>query len=268
MQKKKAIELLELPLAYDMAQLKKKYHIKALKYHPDKNPDECAKDKFQEINEAYHILAECDTQNEQYVNIGDKYNTLLDYIITHVTNNSETILEELDVNTLKNIRRYVTFCRPPQFATLVNLVDVIILRKEIKPEIILQPTLDDLLNQKIYKYTRGEKEYMVPLWHSEMIFIDSNKQEFMIKCEPILSPNIDIDSDNNIHYHIKKDIRLLISDEIFIIKLGSNQYELDIRKVYIRQHQIYTIKNGGIPIIQYIAKTMQLGDIVIHLELF
>ena len=262
MQKNKAREILDLPENYDMSLLKKKYHIKALKYHPDKNPDDTAKERFQEVNEAYQLLSinETETVNQT------PYNTLLDYVITHVINKSEKILEDIDINTLKNIRRYVSFYKPPQLDAIISIMDVIIARKEIKPEIILQPTIDDLLEQKIYRYQREGNEYMVPLWHCDMIFTDTNKKEFAIKCEPMLAQDIDIDIDNDIHYYVKKDIRDILAFDKFEITIGKQQFELDMGKVYIKKHQIYTIKNKGIPIIQSLSKPIQLGDIIIHID--
>ena len=46
-------------------ELKKKYHIQALKYHPDKYKENDANTKFQSINEAYTVLLKC----KKYANL-------------------------------------------------------------------------------------------------------------------------------------------------------------------------------------------------------
>jgi len=266
MQKNRAKEILDLPDNYDMTLLKKKYHIKALQYHPDKNQDENAKERFQEVNEAYQLLSTYD--NETHNINQTHYNTLLDYVISHIINKSESIMEDIDVNTLKNIRRYIMFYKPPKFDAIISLMDVIISRKEIEPEIILQPTIDDLMEQKIYKYMRGDEEFMVPLWHCDMIFTELSGKEFAIKCVPKLSKEFEIDIDNNLHYYVKRNIQKLLDMDMFTISIGKEIINLDMKKIYIQKHQIYTIKNKGIPIIQSLEKTIELGDIVIHIELF
>jgi molecular chaperone DnaJ len=62
-------ELLETNKNASKSELKKAYRKMAMKYHPDKNPDDStAEEKFKEINEAYQVL--CDDQKRQ---IYDQY---------------------------------------------------------------------------------------------------------------------------------------------------------------------------------------------------
>ena len=53
-----AYEILGIPKDATSSQIKKAYHKNAIKWHPDKNKSEEAKQKFQEISKAYEVLSE------------------------------------------------------------------------------------------------------------------------------------------------------------------------------------------------------------------
>ncbi|KAJ1663629.1 DnaJ-like protein [Coemansia sp. RSA 1813] len=64
---------LEVTPTATQAELKKKYYVLALKYHPDKNPSTEAEEKFKQISEAYQVLSDPKLR-KQYNELGAEKN--------------------------------------------------------------------------------------------------------------------------------------------------------------------------------------------------
>ncbi len=69
MSKRDYYEVLGIPKGASKDQIKKAYRELALKYHPDRNPDKGAEEKFKEISEAYAVLSD-EGKRQQYDQFG------------------------------------------------------------------------------------------------------------------------------------------------------------------------------------------------------
>ena len=60
-----ACDILDLPIKFTTEELKQAYRKKALKFHPDKNPEADATEQFQRISEAYNFLSTVGTELDE-----------------------------------------------------------------------------------------------------------------------------------------------------------------------------------------------------------
>ena len=61
---------------------------------------------------------------------------------------------------------------------------------------ILNPFIEDLMEDNAFRLNHNGKPYLVPLWHPETVFEDDVGDEFRVICYPILPDNMDLDDQN------------------------------------------------------------------------
>ena len=303
---KKAIKILEIDGTFDYKILKSRYYIKALRYHPDKNDDPNAEEKFKEISEAYNFLKkyinsknkdlyhesrenistdDFENSNYDYKNILYKFILSLNGDFTLNENDIEYFNNILDNENIKYLLTILKLLPKKKLSSIYNylinihLIKESIIIKEIekileensKPDIkyIINPSIDNLLNHEIFKIKIENEDYYIPMWHNEIIYETSNNR-LIFECIPKIDNHIFIDDDNNIFINDNVELHSLLEKETYEISIGNNKYNINMEDIKIKKNQIITIKNDGISNIDYenIYNIENKSNIYINLTLY
>jgi len=257
------------------AELKHIYHRKALLYHPDKNKDPNAVQLFQEINTAYeyllHKLQFMNDETEIHTNRKDVYYkkilysfiqsifndenkerlfyTIIEKIIYSCEKTAIRVLSKLDVDVLLQLYECLTQNKDILHIDelLIDKIKKLILEKQENLEyIIMNPTIDDLLDMNLYKLTYHDNTYIIPLWHTKLVY-DNSGNDICVKCFPVLPDNITIDAYNNIHAHVSYTIRDIWDTASIPIFIGKHCFFVKTEELKIKKKQCIIIWNKGIP---------------------
>jgi curved DNA-binding protein CbpA len=305
---KTAFEILEIDMSekkysdINLEYLKKQYHKLALQNHPDKNGNtKESKEKFQAINEAYEYLKREINFNEQgekstttstvYVDIlqsflseifAGKYNDKFYEIIKNI------IIKKIPNKLFKELNKEMAF---DIYNFLSKHKNILHINQEILDSLMeivkkkyedvmeyykLNPNIDDLFENNVYKLYVNEQLFLVPLWHNELYFESSesnNFKEIVVSCEPELSENIKIDDNNNLIVKIKFCLNelpnLIKNDEKISFNIGKKNFSIPVNKLYMKTNQYYRIKNEGLSKINEndIYDVSTKSDIIVNITL-
>jgi hypothetical protein len=131
--------------------------------------------------------------------------------------------------------------------------------------IILNPDLDDLLNQSVYKLKQKDGSILiVPLWHRELEYYGG-----ILNCSPLLPSNIWLDDFNNIHCMLRFRPCDLLNQDHKEICVGSKTVFLSVNKLKWVSRQILQLDGLGIPVPNEadIFNVSQLSHIYAHVEI-
>ena len=300
-----AMEIMEIEMdeitKITLGTLKKKYHKLALLNHPDKNGNSVeAKEKFQKIGEAYELLKrelailnplDEDKTNSQPPQMNVGYSSVLNMFIESILQGkyNEFILstikdivlgvKEISIKMFDKLDRETTFVIYDFIFKYKNILHVsdsilsllreIILEKFKDIQIyILNPSIDDLFENNVYKLEINKTLYFVPLWHGELYFdakfedktsneernpekvLSSNEYDIIVKCIPDLPPHMNIDENNNLYVNINIPFQVsLLNEKSIPIYLGKKRFDIEIERLLIKEKQTYVFRKMGISLI-------------------
>lgn len=275
------INVWDLNLEY----LKKKYRKMALKHHPDKNGNtEESNEKFKKINEAYNYLKNEIAflkKNDTFVNLDDdtsddtqniymnvlknfiksvmdgNYIELIAKIVNDILiagkNMSLKIFEDLDKDTALNIYVFLSKYKTTLHFTdeLLERVRQLVLNKYENVVIYkLNPSINDLINNNIYKLYIEDELYLVPLWHYESYY-DGSGCEIIAICDPDLPDNMSIDDNNNLIVEIElsayNDLpNMLLNEKQIKFNVGDKLLHINPSELLMKKEQYCCLKNEGL----------------------
>lgn len=288
-----AIEILNIKSDFTNNELKKAYYSHSLKYHPDKNSSEDAADKFRDGKLAFEFLKISknipNTEDDNVSSYKKLFSKCMQYLIPELDNDDKFINNTLKIlldscksvtlkiiEKMNKVRAIQVYNYLTKYKEIFNIDETLnneildIINKKIASDniIILNPNINDILEDKIYKYSLNDKEYYIPLWHTEVTY-DISGNDLILRCIPELDENLHIDNDNNIHINISGSLKKIFIDKEITFKIGEKIFKIASKELKIQEKQVYTIKKSGILIAHYddLYSTLSRGDIIVYLTL-
>lgn len=301
---KEACQILGIEKKHTIEMVKKAYYKKALQLHPDKGGDE---KEFKLLHEAYQRVLAMEDGSRKYGDGDDEFGDIyckLDYskllkkalrwldkdvtwddvfirttfktILTTCENMSIEIFKKLSVEKSIKFLNIITKHKLI-FSLKTETIDKMeeILREKMNDNIIvLSITIDDLLNDTIYKLIINDHEYYIPLWHKYFYIKDENN--VMVMNDVTLNNSTNqghiIRYDNNdILWKMNIKLQDIFDKGYILLNLGiKKSLKIYANELKLVKNQVYTFKNQGILKVNKnnIYDTSDRADIYIEISLF
>lgn len=212
------IELTNLNQEY----IKKQYHKLALKWHPDKNDDPSAKEKFQKINSAYDYLS-----NElRIINGQDNSNTSDPFVSSNGFKESKIYTDILNT-FISSI--FTETSKDSYNEILINIIKEIVLNYNVLTLTYLQKMFESLDNQKAIEI------YQLIYRYKDILYINAETLEFV---SLIIKEKVQQGKENDRVFILKPLIRdllehnvykLYVDDELYLVPLWHNELYFDAK---------------------------------------
>ena len=185
------------------------------------------------------------------------------------------MIEKIEKNTLLKIYeillKYSDFLHiSGEFLDKINQV----LINKIKNDqcILLNPTFKDIYNDQVYKLVIDGEQYLIPLWHKELVY-DVSGYDLIVRCIPVLPTGVTIDENNNILVFVEYDLNEFIENfwgkQEFEFHIDGISFYVPVKKLRFIENQDIKIHNVGISKIieKNIYEVRLRSDVTLYLRL-
>lgn len=263
-----SLRILEFPedeAPKSLKELNKRYHRLALKYHPDKVGNGTT-ERFKEINDAHKRVKSFFYPEDDIPDIDTGYDSILQLFIQSIlvkmsggggsSGESRDAIQSLIAMIItKGIQSGIAVFRNMDKHTCITIYellaknqDIFGISREMMEELAkiveektgndlvvrLNPSLLDMLLDRVYILHEGGQTFYIPLWHSELHFtrttaatdatIDASAttttSDVIVLCEPELPDNVSIDESNNLYISLEVDICELFARQVLPVYIN------------------------------------------------
>ena len=176
-------------------------------------------------------------------------NNIIHIILNGCTQLSLKLFETMDKERSIEIYTFLSKYKNILYISqdIINSIRDIIVEKYKNDEVyILNPSIDDLLDDNIYKLKIEDSTYFVPLWNSEVYF-DGSGCDIIVKCVPELPTNITIDDNNILYVDLEIPFNVdLFEKENIEFQLGKKIFHINHTKLKLKKKQHHFIPNEGV----------------------
>lgn len=251
-----------------LKELNKRYHLLALQHHPDKVTDAddsaTATEKFKEINEAHkcvlgYFYSSSDNETSEY-HTERGYDSILEMFIRGVLSKAsasasasattEAIQSLIHQIITKGIHSAIKVFGTMDKHAILTIYDILsknqelfgisreimeeltaIMEEKTSADIVirLNPSLLDMLLDRVFILHECGHQYYIPLWHSELHYkinpaatatATANDGEVIVLCDPELPDNVTIDDNNNLYISLDVNIQELFRDQVIPVYIN------------------------------------------------
>jgi len=257
-----SLRILEFPedeLPKSLKELNKRYHRLALKYHPDK-AGAGALERFKEINDAHKRVKSFFYPDDSLPDFDTGYDSILQLFIQSIlvkmsggggsSGESRDAIQSLIAMIItKGIQSGIAVFRNMDKHTCITIYellaknqDIFGISREMMEELTkiveektgndlvvrLNPSLLDMLLDRVYILHEEGQTFYIPLWHSELHFtrttdatIDASAtSNVIVLCEPELPDNVTMDENNNIYISLEVNVGELFARQVLPVYIN------------------------------------------------